>query len=119
MRRYDGVLLDVDGTLVDSNDAHAHAWVEALAEFDIAVDYSRIRSLIGMGGDRVIELIGGLARDSRDNARIGERRSEIFRERWLHHVKPLTGTRELLLRLRAEQYQFVIATAARNDELTP
>jgi HAD superfamily hydrolase (TIGR01509 family) len=119
MRRYAGVLLDVDGTLVDSNDAHAHAWVEAFAERDIAVPYARIRTLIGMGGDRLVELIADLPRDNRDNARIGERRSEIFRERWLRTVHPFEGTRELLLRLRAEQYPYVIASASRTEELWP
>ena len=45
MRRYAGVLLDVDGTLLDSNDTHAHAWVEALAEHGIEVAFERVRRL--------------------------------------------------------------------------
>ena len=46
---YRAVLLDVDGTLVDSNDAHAHAWVEALAESGRRVAFLRARPLVGMG----------------------------------------------------------------------
>ena len=42
------VLLDVDGTLVDSNPAHAHAWVEALAASGRRVDLLRVRPLVGM-----------------------------------------------------------------------
>ena len=53
MKRPRGVLLDVDGTLVDSNDAHAHAWVEALAEHGIVVPFEKVRPLIGMGGDKL------------------------------------------------------------------
>ena len=49
MMTYRAVILDVDGTLVDSNDAHAHAWVAALAEHGITVEFARIRRLIGMG----------------------------------------------------------------------
>src|SRR6188474_880940 len=48
---YQAVLLDVDGTLVDSNAAHAHAWVEALAASGRRVDFLRVRPLVGMGSD--------------------------------------------------------------------
>ncbi|HEU0035091.1 MAG TPA: HAD family hydrolase [Kofleriaceae bacterium] len=119
MRRYAAVLLDVDGTLVDSNDAHAHCWVEAFAERDLDVSYARVRRMIGMGGDRLIELVAGYPRDSKDSKRLGERRAELFLDKWLPQVKPLDGTRELLLRLRADGYQYAIASAAKAEELTP
>lgn len=120
MRRYAGVLLDVDGTLVDSNDIHAHAWVEAFADRDIEVDYSRVRRLIGLGGDRLIEeIVPGAPRGSRENARIGKARAKCFLEKWLHRITPFVGTRELVLRLRAEGYQYAIASAALADELEP
>ncbi len=45
-----GILLDVDGTLVLSNDAHAESWVEAFAKFGYAVRSEQVRPLIGMGG---------------------------------------------------------------------
>jgi len=48
------VLLDLDGTLLDSNDAHAQAWVTALGECDIVVPFARVRRLIGMGGDKLL-----------------------------------------------------------------
>jgi HAD superfamily hydrolase (TIGR01549 family) len=112
MRRYQAVLLDVDGTLVDSNVAHAHAWAEAFAERGVEIDAERVLRLIGMGGDRVIELVTG-----RHDKRFAERRSKLFRERWLRHVKPLLGARELLLQLRREGYQYVLASAAQADEL--
>ena len=53
------VIFDIDGTLVDSNDAHAHAWVDSLAEAGHHVTFERVRPLIGMGGDKVLpELVG-------------------------------------------------------------
>lgn len=52
------VLFDIDGTLVDSNDAHAHAWVEAFAEHGIRVDFTTVRRSIGMGGDKLMPEIG-------------------------------------------------------------
>src|SRR4051812_10770260 len=48
------VILDVDGTLVDSNDAHAMAWVEAFAHFGFEVPFERVRDLIGKGGDKLV-----------------------------------------------------------------
>lgn len=119
MARFRGVLLDVDGTLVDSNDAHAHAWCEALAKFDHEVAFSRLRSLIGMGGDRLIELVTGIGRDDKRNKKISKARTEIYLEKWIHTVKPLQGSRQLLLRLRNEGYQYALATAAKTEELEP
>jgi hypothetical protein len=53
-----GVLLDVDGTLVDSNHAHALAWVGALSDHGIPVSYKQVRPLIGMGGDKLLRQVG-------------------------------------------------------------
>jgi len=119
MRRFAAVLLDVDGTLVESNDAHAHAWVEALAAHDIEVPYARVRSLIGMGGSLLIAAVGGPEPGSKQSEKIGEERSEIFRERWLRHVRPLPGARDLVLRLKSEGYHVAIASAAKEEELAP
>jgi beta-phosphoglucomutase-like phosphatase (HAD superfamily) len=57
-----GVLLDVDGTPVLSNDAQAHAWVAALAEYGYTVAYDRVRPLIGLGGATLLpKLVPGRA----------------------------------------------------------
>lgn len=117
MRRYQGVLVDVDGTLVDSNDAHAHSWVETFAEHDLEVSFSRVRRMIGMGGDRMIDVFAGAPKDSKESKRLAAARSKNFHEKWLPKVRPLVGARELLLRLRAEGYQYAIASAAKAEEL--
>jgi phosphoglycolate phosphatase-like HAD superfamily hydrolase len=119
MRRYDAVLLDVDGTLVDSNDANAHAWVDAFQNHDWEVSFLRVRRLIGMGGDLLIETVTGLPVDAKESKRIAKDRSEIFRKAWLPKVTPLVGSRELVLRLRSEGYQFAIASAAQRADLQP
>jgi beta-phosphoglucomutase-like phosphatase (HAD superfamily) len=59
-----GVLLDVDGTLVDSNDAHAAAWVEALSEAGIRAEFARVRRLIGKGGDKLLPEVAAIEADS-------------------------------------------------------
>lgn len=49
-----GVLFDIDGTLVLSNDAHAKAWEDACKKFGYDIPYAEIRARIGMGGDKLI-----------------------------------------------------------------
>jgi HAD superfamily hydrolase (TIGR01509 family) len=117
--RYRGVLLDVDGTLVASNDAHAHAWAEAFADAGHDVPYARVRSLIGMGGEHLIEEVVGIPRDTRAHRKLSEHRSKLFRDRWLEKVTPLRGSRELVLRLRSAGYLLVIASSAKDEELAP
>jgi HAD superfamily hydrolase (TIGR01509 family) len=119
LKQIRGVILDVDGTLVDSNDAHARAWVEALAEQGIEVSFEKVRRLIGMGGDKLLPRVAGLEEDSPRGKVISERRSEIFKSRYLHRLKAFPGTRELLLRMRGEGLKLVVASSAKEDELKP
>jgi HAD superfamily hydrolase (TIGR01509 family) len=113
------VLLDVDGTLIDSNDAHAQAWVETGNEFGHPIRFDEVRRLIGMGGDRVLPRLTGLEEESGEGARMLERRGEIFRERFLPQLHAFPGARELLERLRAEGMRLVVATSASAADLEP
>jgi len=54
------VIFDVDGTLVNSNDAHARAWIQSFAEHGITVTYDTARRAIGMGGDKLMPLVAGI-----------------------------------------------------------
>lgn len=114
----DGVLLDVDGTLVLSVDAHAQAWSAALAEAGHQVPPDRVRPLVGMGGDRVLAaLVPGLDDEREPGAGIAERRRRIFLEHHASTLQPAPGARELLERLRAEGLRLIAATSAKEDEL--
>jgi HAD superfamily hydrolase (TIGR01509 family) len=114
-----GVLLDVDGTLVDSNDAHARAWVAAFAEAGYDVAWARIRRMIGMGGDKLVPLVTGLSELDPKARRIGERRAEIFAARELGAVGPLPGARELIERMSREGLRLAAASSASPDEVRP
>lgn len=111
------VLLDVDGTLIDSNDAHARAWVEVGEELGYDIEFGHVRRLIGMGGDRVLPQLTGLEEESAEGSRVLDRRGEIFRERYLPRLRAFPGARELLERLRADGKTLVVATSAGAEDL--
>jgi HAD superfamily hydrolase (TIGR01509 family) len=114
---FQGVIFDVDGTLVDSNDAHAGAWVEAFEEAGYRVPFERVRRLIGMGGDQLLPEAIGLQGDTPSGQAISERRSQIFREKYLPRVKPFPGARELVERLHHDGYALAVASSAQPEEL--
>jgi HAD superfamily hydrolase (TIGR01509 family) len=112
------VLLDVDGTLVDSNDAHARAWVETFDEFGYDIPFERVRPLIGMGGDKLIPAVLGISADSDEGKRLSDRRGKIFRERHLPGVRAFPQATALLERMLRDGLTLVVATSARGEELT-
>ncbi len=112
-----GVIFDVDGTLVDSNDAHARSWVEALSEAGYCVRLDVIRPMIGMGSDKLLPAAAGLESDSIEGKRLGERRWEIFEHSYLPRLEPTPGARALVNRLRNEGLKIVVASSAGGDEL--
>src|SRR6185295_18283666 len=116
---YCAVIFDVDGTLVDSNDAHAQAWVEALAESGRHVEFARVRPLIGMGSDKLLPEVSGLAADSREGQAIATRRGEIFMQRFLPRLRPTRGARELVEWLHDDGLKLYVATSAKDEELQP
>ena len=113
------VLFDVDGTLVDSNDAHANAWVQAFAEHGIAVPFDTVRRAIGMGGDKLMPLVSGIAEDTARGRQIAATRARIFKSDFLPGIQPFRGSRELVAAMKAAGKTAVAASSAQKDELTP
>ena len=111
------MLVDIDGTLLDSNDAHASAWVDAFREAGHHAPFDKVRRLIGKGGDKVLAEIAGIPDESTEGTAIGERRGAIFRETYLPTLKPFPGVRDLLQRLRDDGYRLVVATSAEGSEM--
>ena len=119
MTQIRGALLDIDGTLVDSNGAHARAWVAALARGGYHESVGRMRKLIGMGGDKLLPEVTGLEADSPDGKRISQWRGEIFKAEFLPQLHPFPQARALLQALRARGIALVVASSAQDDELEP
>ncbi len=113
------MILDVDGTLVDSNGAHARAWVDAFAEHGITVPYERVLRSVGMGGDKLMPAVSGLTEDSLIGTRISRRRGEIFQHTYFPAVRPFPRVRELLQRFRDDGFTLTVASSAKQDELDP
>jgi HAD superfamily hydrolase (TIGR01509 family) len=112
------VLFDVDGTLVDSNLAHAHAWHDSFAEagFD-GGDVERIRRLIGMGSDKLLPTAVGIEKDSPQGERLAKGRAEIFKERYMPHVRGFPRAHDLVEALAKRGLELGVATSAQPDEL--
>ena len=112
-----GIIFDVDGTLIDSNAAHAQSWVDTLAEIGVDVPFEIVFPMIGMGGDKVLPSLSGYTEDSTTGTTLGKRRWQIFSREYLPNLRPTPGARELVEKLRDDGYELVVASSAGGSEL--
>ena len=105
-------VLDVDGTLVDTNYQHALAWYRAFRSLGETFPVWRIHRLIGMGGDQLVAALGG------DD--VERRIGDAARERWVEQVDPmmgetalLPGARELVVALKERGHRVVLASSGK------
>jgi HAD superfamily hydrolase (TIGR01509 family) len=116
---FKGVILDIDGTLVLSNDAHAQAWVEAFAKFGYEVKFEEVRPLMGMGGDYIIpKFAPGLSDEEGKGKEISSYRKEIVLDKYIPNVSPANGAREMVLKMQEQGKRIIIATSASDKELS-
>ena len=109
-------ILDIDGTLVDTNYQHAIAWYRAFREHDVTLPVWRVHRAIGMGGD---QLVGALAGDDfedehGDDVRASEK--DLYRE-LIDEVAPLPGAIDLVHRLDELGHSVVLSSSAKEDEV--
>jgi len=109
------VLFDIDGTLVDSNYLHVHAWYRAFDECNVEVEAWRIHRSIGMDGSTLLKsLAGDAGEDTR--SQLKDLHSRFYKET-VPMLRPLPGARELLQAVDGLGLQIVLATSAPEDEL--
>src|SRR4051794_16244179 len=117
MARVPAVLFDVDGTLLDSNDAHAHSWLDALRGHGKDVPFDLVRSKIGMGGDKLLMEVAGIDHESHNGRLINERRLAVLKAFYLPDLGPLPGARSLVQRLKSRGLQCLVVTSAGKEDL--
>jgi phosphoglycolate phosphatase-like HAD superfamily hydrolase len=113
-----GLIFDVDGTLLDSNDAHADSWVEVFSEAGYDVPFDVVRPLIGMGGDKLLPKTIGVGDDSPEGRQLSERRWSLFKQKYLPVLRALPGARALVQRVPNDGIATAIATSAKGEELS-
>jgi HAD superfamily hydrolase (TIGR01509 family) len=109
-------LLDVDGTLVDSNYHHALVWYRAFRRSGIVLPLWRIHRHVGMGGDQLLPALLGGRLDEERGEEIREARDEEY-ERLIGEVAPLEGSTELIAELKERGLTVVLASSSPQDEL--
>jgi HAD superfamily hydrolase (TIGR01549 family) len=109
-------ILDVDGTLVDSNYQHALAWYRALRQHGHVLPVWRVHRHIGMGGDQIVDSLCGdeVEADQGDDIRAAERALYLA---MIEEVEPLDGARELIVDLKRMDRRVVLASSAKPDEI--
>lgn len=105
------VVLDVDGTLVDTVYLHVRAWRRAFAHVGLDVPSHAIHTAIGMGGDRLVPHVTSDATESAVGETIREQHREAFMAS-IDEVRPTRGAAELVQELRQRGYEVVVASSA-------
>jgi HAD superfamily hydrolase (TIGR01509 family) len=109
-------VLDIDGTLVDTNYHHAIAWYRAFRQSEIVLPIWRIHRHIGMGGD---QLVGALTDEETERERGDEIRAaeKTLYFELIDEVEPMEGARELIEELKRRGHTVVLASSAKDDEV--
>ena len=105
------VILDVDGTLVDTNYHHALCWSRAFREHGIVIPLWRLHRGVGMGGDKYVEAMAGADVEKRLGDQLRERWAALF-DALLDEIAPLDGAGELLRDLKARGHVVVLASSS-------
>jgi HAD superfamily hydrolase (TIGR01549 family) len=109
-------ILDIDGTLVDTNYHHALAWYRAFRQHEVVLPIWRIHRSIGMGGDQLVAALAGdeVERDQGDGIRAAEKPLYMA---MIEEVEPFAGARELIGELKGRGHAVVLASSAKSDEV--
>jgi HAD superfamily hydrolase (TIGR01509 family) len=109
-------ILDVDGTLVDTNYHHALAWYRAFRQHGEILPIWRIHRHIGMGGDHLVRALcgDGVEEEKGEDVRSAEKALYMA---LIEEVEPLHGSRELLVDLERRGHALVLASSAKQDEV--
>ncbi len=111
------IIFDVDGTLVDSVDAHAEAWRQAFAASGREIPFDALRSQIGKGGDQLMPMFLTNDEVEAEGEAINARRAKILKADFLDGIKGFPQVRALFERLRGDGLTIALASSAKGEEL--
>lgn len=111
------VIFDLDGTLVDSVDAHALAWQESFKYFGKDLPFEDVRAQIGKGGDQLLPVFFSKLELEAFGEELSDYRKQHFRHNYLPNLKPFPMVRELFERVRVDGKQIIIASSSNADDL--
>jgi len=109
-------VLDIDGTLVDTNYHHAIAWYRAFRRHEIVLPIWRIHRHIGMGGDQIVKALTDERTDRERGDQIRSVEKDLYLE-LIDEVEPMAGSRELIEDLKRRGHAVVLASSAKEDEV--
>jgi HAD superfamily hydrolase (TIGR01509 family) len=109
-------ILDVDGTLVDTNYHHAIAWFRAFRKYDVNVQVWVVHRHIGMGGDQLVAAVAGDRTEDELGDDIREAEGDLYKE-LIDEVQPMDGARKLIEDLKEKGNVVVLASSAKDWEV--
>ena len=109
-------IIDIDGTLVDSNYQHALAWYRAFRLHGITLPVWRCHRAIGMGGDQLVSYLAGEGFDSEEGDTVRTEEHALFQQ-LKHEVQPFAGARGLIEDLKSRGCTVVLASSAKSEDL--
>jgi len=110
-------IFDIDGTLVDSVEAHARAWQQTFEHFGRKVPLEEVRKQIGKGSDQLLpDYFSGeqLERFGKD---IEQYRGDLFKREYVTNIRPFPRVRELLLRLHNDGCKVALASSGSKEDM--
>lgn len=111
------VIFDVDGTLIDSVDQHALAWLKTFRRFGRRPSFEDIRAQIGKGGDQLMPVFLSASMLEEHGEQIEHSRGALFKREFLPGLQGFPSVRELFERVRRDGKKAVLASSAKEDEL--
>jgi HAD superfamily hydrolase (TIGR01509 family) len=109
-------LLDLDGTLVDTNYHHAVAWYRAFRQHGIVLPVWRLHRHVGMGGDQLVEAVAGKDVEERFGDEVRAAETRLYME-LIEETEPLAGAREFVAELKRRGHTVVLASSAPENQL--
>jgi len=111
------VIFDIDGTLLDSVDLHAQAWIEAFEHFGYRIPFEKVRPQIGKGGDQLMPAFISQEELKKIGHDLEQYRGELFKRKYLPEVRPFPRVRDLLLKIKENGQRIALASSGKEDEV--